>query len=74
MKRGYLSQYFESVAAKKLTAVEVDPNTSHGHELNSIKELKEIFGTEDLLEMPAIQTKRFSLPATRIVCLRSIPK
>lgn len=53
MKKGYLSQYFESVAAKKLTAVEVDPKTSHGHELNSIKELKTIFGTEDRREMPA---------------------
>jgi hypothetical protein len=54
MKRGYLSQYFESAAAKRLTAVEVDPHTSHGHELNSIKELKQIFGAEDLREIPAV--------------------
>lgn len=37
MKRGYLSEYFEGVAAKRLTAVEADETRSHQHEYNATK-------------------------------------
>lgn len=37
MKQGYLSEYFEGVAAKRLTAVEADETRSHQHEYNAIK-------------------------------------
>ena len=46
MKRGYLSEFFSGVAAKKLSAVEVDPNTSNQHEFNGVSRLKKIFGIE----------------------------
>lgn len=46
MKNGYLSQYFESVAVKKLSAVEVDPSKSHQHEFNGSLELKRVLGIE----------------------------
>jgi hypothetical protein len=46
MNNGYLSQYFETVAAKKLSAVEVDPEKSHQHEFNGSKELKQVLGFE----------------------------
>lgn len=45
MKQGYLSQYFEQVAAKRLSAVEVDTEISHQHELNGTRELKKVLGT-----------------------------
>lgn len=35
MKRGYLSEYFEGVAIKRLAAVEIDPSRSHQHEFNT---------------------------------------
>lgn len=46
MKHGYLSQYFEAVAVKKLSAVEVNPEKSHQHEFNGSKELKKVLGTD----------------------------
>jgi len=46
MNNGYLSQYFEAVAAKKLSAVEVDPEKSHQHEFNGSRELKQVLGQE----------------------------
>jgi hypothetical protein len=46
MKQGYLSQYFNGVAAKKLSAVEADTNTSNQHEFNGVTDLKTIFGNE----------------------------
>ncbi|MEQ9403726.1 MAG: type II restriction endonuclease [Cyclobacteriaceae bacterium] len=45
MKQGFLSQYFIAVTAKKLSAVEVDPNRSHQHEFNGSKELKMVLGS-----------------------------
>lgn len=45
MKQGYLSQYFVSVAAKRLSAVEADPERSNQHEFNGSKELKRVLGT-----------------------------
>jgi len=41
-----LSSYFTSIGAKRLSKVEIDPNTSHQHELNGIAGFKEIFGLE----------------------------
>lgn len=44
MKRGYLSEYFEGVAAKRLSAVEVDLLKSHQHEFQGVESLKAILG------------------------------
>lgn len=44
MKQGFLSQYFEGIAAKRLSAVEADLNTSNQHELNGVAEMKKLFG------------------------------
>lgn len=44
MKRGYLSQYFEAVTAKRLSAVEADTESSNQHEFNGTKELKLVLG------------------------------
>lgn len=44
MKRGYLSQYFEGVAVKTLTAVEANLLTSNQHEFNGVESLRNILG------------------------------
>ena len=44
MKRGYLSDYFEGVAAKRLSAVEADVIKSNQHEFNGVEGLREILG------------------------------
>lgn len=44
MKPGYLSQYFDGVALKRLSAVEADVFRSNQHEFNGTKELKRLFG------------------------------
>lgn len=44
MKPGYLSQYFVSVVAKRLSAVEADTKSSNQHEFNGTKELKIMLG------------------------------
>lgn len=44
MKAGYLSQYFNGVAIKTLSAVEADPYSSHQHEFNGVSGLKSILG------------------------------
>ena len=44
MKVGYLSEYFESVGAKRLTSVEIDPGTSNQHEFQGVHQLKNILG------------------------------
>lgn len=46
MKKGYLSSYFEGVAAKRLSAVEANLVSSNQHEFNGINQLKKIFGKE----------------------------
>ena len=46
MKKGYLSEYFMGVAAKKLSLVEANLLSSNQHEFNGIKQLREILGTE----------------------------
>ena len=52
MKKGFLSEYFEDVAVKRLSRVESDPKTSNQHELNGVTALKTIFG-EKKQQFPA---------------------
>lgn len=47
MKEGYLSQYFDGVAFKVLSAVEADVLTSNQHEFNGVEGLREILGEPD---------------------------
>lgn len=42
-----LSKLFRGVAAKRLSAVEVNPKASNQHEFQGTKDMREIFGTED---------------------------
>ncbi len=44
MKKGYLSDYFDGVAAKRLSAVEADLFRSNQHEFNGVESLKRILG------------------------------
>ena len=44
MKKGYLSDYFSGIAAKKLSSVEANPIVSNQHEFNGVTQLKELFG------------------------------
>lgn len=44
MKSGYLSQYFEGVAVKRLSAVEADVIHSNQHEFNGVGGLRELLG------------------------------
>jgi hypothetical protein len=47
MKEGHLSQYFDGIAFKVLTAVEVDALSSNQHEFNGVEGLREILGEPD---------------------------
>lgn len=47
MKQGYLSQYFEGVALKRLSAVEADVICSKQHEFNGVEGLRDILGEPD---------------------------
>jgi hypothetical protein len=49
---GYLSDHFEGVASKRLSAVEIDALRSHQHEFNGVAALKQLWGTERI-EIPA---------------------
>lgn len=54
MKRGYLSEYFQGVGAKRLSAVEADSARSNQHELNGVGWFLDIFGRPvGRVEMPA---------------------
>lgn len=44
MKRGYLSEYFEGVAAKRLSAVEADETRSNQHEYNATRAILDFMG------------------------------
>lgn len=46
MKKGYLSNYFTGIAAKKLSNVEANPDVSNQHEFNGVAQLKKLFGSE----------------------------
>ncbi|MHA1613596.1 MAG: type II restriction endonuclease [Candidatus Thorarchaeota archaeon] len=41
-----LSDYFKSVVAKRLSAVEVDADTSNQHEFNGVNTLRDLFGED----------------------------
>lgn len=47
MKKGYLSQYFEGVAVKRLSTVEADIIHSNQHEFNGVEGLRQILGEPD---------------------------
>lgn len=54
MKRGYLSEYFEGVAAKTLSAVEADETRSNQHEYHATKKVQAFLGSPDeKTRMPA---------------------
>lgn len=54
MRRGYLSEYFEGIAAKTLSAVEADTVRSNQHEFNGVESLKKLFGRGSTrVEFPA---------------------
>jgi hypothetical protein len=44
MKNGYLSQYFDGVAAKILSQVEANKLVSHQHEFNGVEGLRKMLG------------------------------
>jgi len=52
MNNGFLSQYFESVGAKKLSEVEVNPAKSNQHEFNGSRELKDVLRTTEKTVFP----------------------
>ncbi|MBU6952743.1 type II restriction endonuclease [Hahella sp. HN01] len=54
MKRGYLSEYFEGVAAKRLSAVEADETRSNQHEYHATKQVQSFLGSpEEKTKIPA---------------------
>jgi hypothetical protein len=53
IRRGSLADHFEGVAAKRLSAVETDPQRSNQHEFNGVGELRRLFGDDDRREIPA---------------------
>lgn len=52
MKKGFLSEYFDGVVAKRLSGVESNPNQSNQHEFNGVKPLKKLLGDERLTDCP----------------------
>ena len=53
MSKTLLNQHFTGVAAKRLSATEVDPNKSNQHEFNGFIALKRILGEEAPKDFPA---------------------
>lgn len=45
MKNGYLSQYFDGIVTKRLSAVEANVEKSNQHEFNGTAAMKEMFGS-----------------------------
>lgn len=52
MKKGFLSQYFEGIAIKRLSSVEVDIQRSNQHEFNGSRPLRNLLGNERLNDYP----------------------
>src|SRR5690349_12096745 len=46
MREGYLSQYFQGVAVKRLKPVEADRSASHQHEFNGTVQMKQLLGSD----------------------------
>lgn len=53
IRRGLLSDYFEGVAVKRLSAVEARPDVSNQHEFNGSAALRRLFGDADRKKIPA---------------------
>ncbi len=53
IKRGALSDFFQGVAAKRLSAVETRGDVSNQHEFNGSGALRQLFGDEDRRDMDA---------------------
>lgn len=53
MRWGDFREYFRGYAWKRLTAHEVDPAVSNGHEFQGVNRLRELLGTEDSERVPA---------------------
>ncbi|WP_245184339.1 type II restriction endonuclease [Haematospirillum sp. 15-248] len=54
MKPGYLSEYFEGVAAKRLSAVEADGTRSNQHEYHATRKVRAFLGSpEEKTRIPA---------------------
>lgn len=60
MRKGYLSEYVDGVAAKKLSEVETNPGKSNQHEFNGVSKLFALFGE------PQTADGKLRLPATFI--------
>ncbi|MFC1517479.1 type II restriction endonuclease [Candidatus Margulisiibacteriota bacterium] len=54
MKKGHLSQYFQEIAYKRLSAVEANPKVSNQHEFNGVSSLRSIFGDQKVEKMPTM--------------------
>src|SRR6476469_5982079 len=52
MRRGYLSEYFEGVAMKRLSAVDAEPTRSNQHEVGTTPAIREYLGQQER-EFPA---------------------
>lgn len=46
MNYGSLRDYYTAIGYKRLSATEVDPQTSHGHEFQGVNAFRDMFGTE----------------------------
>jgi EcoRII C terminal len=44
MNKGHLSEYFEGVAVKRLSAVDADPRTSNQHEIGTTPDMRKFLG------------------------------
>jgi hypothetical protein len=69
MRRGYLSEYFEGVAMKRLSAVDAEPSRSNQHEVGTTPAMRNFLGCEKR-EFPATfiwlstEQESFSEPGT----------
>lgn len=53
LRRGSIADHFEGVAAKRLSAVETDPQRSNQHEFNGVDALRRLFRDNDRREIAA---------------------
>lgn len=60
MKQGYLSEYFSGICSKRLSAVEVDTESSNQHEFNGVEKLRDILGEPEGKEKYSAEFLYFS--------------
>lgn len=53
MRNGHLSDLFSGVIAKRISAVEADPERSNQHEFNATVDMRRLFGDDDRRDIPA---------------------